>query len=152
MDNKDLLNGVIEDRLNDVTDYDIGSEPHAKAHKEAMDCLDRDIEFEKIADKRKELELKEKELEYRYAKDEKELNLKQDELNLKTKEFEQRKKSEFWTKVIDVAKVVVPVVSTVAVCLFDFALTREIQDYERTGIYANSPGRMLSKQLFRRKH
>lgn len=152
MDNKDLLNEVIDDRVSDVDQYDIGSEPHKIAHKEAMECCDRVIELEKIEDKRKELELKEKELNHRMEKENEELNLKHDELELKTKEFEHKKKSEIWTKIIDVAKVVVPVVSTVAVCLFDFALSKEINEYEKTGLYSSSPGRMLSKQLFRRKH
>lgn len=54
MKSKELLESVIERNLKIASETEVGSEQHVKAHKEAMDAIDRCIELDKIEDKKKE--------------------------------------------------------------------------------------------------
>lgn len=152
MTNKDLLEGIIDDRASDVEQFDIGSEPHAKAHKELMDCYDRDIEYEKIEDKRRELVLKEKELTHRIEHENKELLLKENELVLREKEYEQKKKSEIWMKVFKCAEIAIPLVSLVIIVIDEHGKMNKVFYFEEKGMINSQTGREWLKGLFKKKH
>lgn len=54
MKSKELLEAVIERNLKIASETEVGTEKHVKAHKEAMEGIDRCIELDKIEDKKKE--------------------------------------------------------------------------------------------------
>lgn len=152
MTNKELLDGIIDDRVDELGKYDIGSEPHGKAHKELMECFDRAIEFEKIEDRRKELELKELEVNHRIEHDKREVKLKENDLTLREKEYEYKKKSDKGMKIIKYFEIGIPLVSLVIIVLDEHCKMNKVFTFEEKGMINSSPGREWLKGLFKKKH
>lgn len=57
MESKELLEKVIKKNLETVLNSEVGTEQHVKAHKEAMEGIDRCIELDKMEEKKTENKL-----------------------------------------------------------------------------------------------
>ena len=145
MENKDLLEQVIEDRLNTSLDNEVDEKVRSQAHKEAMEAIDRQIQLKKLESSDEEQTIK-----AGFEKDK--IDLEKDKIDLEKTKFElekTEKKSNRIIKIVEIAAI--PVGLFVADCLFKRYYMRQVCNFEKDYSFTTTPGKGISS-LFRFKH
>ena len=149
MENENLLEQVIEDRLNTALDNEVDVKVRSQAHKEAMEAIDRQIQLKKLAASEEETKSKQN-VEYaRLAASKEETNSKQNVEYARLALERSEKKSNRIIKVVEIAAI--PVGLFVADCLFKRYYMRQVCNFEKDYSFTTTPGKGISS-LFRFKH